>query len=108
MWEFRLSLQKRTEGVGTLAISLDTVNVEIFAVFYFRDLVGQTFHVGVNFAVSGLQNYKFRDVTISRKYCSENKVIKIEFSFFVCLKINRRFPEGNQLSIIHVHVPVLM
>ena len=86
----------------------DTVNVEIFAGYYFHDLVGQTFRVWVNFTVSGLQNYKFRYMTIFRKYCSENKVIKIEFSFFVCLKINRRFPEGNQLSIIHVHVPVLM
>ena len=82
--------------------------MEIFAGCYIRDLVGQTFRVGVNFAVSGLQNYKFRDVTIFRKYCSENKVIKIELSFFVCLKINRRCPEGNQLSIIHAHVPVLM
>ena len=41
-----------------------TVNVEIFAGCYFCDLVGQTFRVGVNFAVSNLQNYKFRDVTI--------------------------------------------
>ena len=57
---------------------LCTVNVEIFAGCYFRDLVGQTFRVGVNFAVSGLQNYKFRDVTISRKYCKENKVINVQ------------------------------